>query len=43
MVFATWQLVTVQLVPHGTDVTVHVVKKNLNHKKIWKRHFWKKL
>jgi len=27
MVLATWQLLTVQLLPRGADVAVHVIKK----------------
>jgi len=46
MVLANWQLLTVQLLPRGADVAVHVIKKSENkfkkNKKNLKKIFRKK-
>jgi len=39
MVLATWQLLTVQLLPRGADVAVHVIKKIKIKNKLWKLFF----
>jgi len=39
MVLATWQLLTVQLLPRGADIAVHVIKKIKIKNKLWKLFF----
>jgi len=39
MVLATWQLLTVQLLPCGADVAVHVIKKIKIKNKLLKLFF----
>jgi len=34
-----WQLLTVQPLPRGADVAIHVIKKTKNKKKFWTLFF----